>query len=125
MKKISFKVIEIPKNSFFEYKKRDETNETNEINTYPFNYYKILSLLLLLSLFIILIYISNYKNKIKLKSNNKNKHYQTMEIIHLNISSLQYSEFNVTTSKIKRNKTKNGFEYFCCFCTMGKMKICM
>jgi len=120
MEKISFKVIEIPKNSFFEYKKRNETNETNEINTYPFNYYKILSLLLLLSLFIILIYISNYKNKIKLKSNNENKNYQTMEIIHLNISSLQYSEFNVTTSKIKRNKTKNGFEYFCCFCTMGK-----
>jgi hypothetical protein len=81
-------------------------------------------------LFIIYIFNSYHKNYVKQKNlsnitnnskNNSNNHYnQITEIIHLNISSLNFTEFNVTTSNIKRKKNKNGFEYFCCFCTMGK-----
>ena len=55
-----------------------------------------------ISLFIIL------KNK-----SNENIHNPITEIIHLNIPSLNYSEFNVTTLKIKRKKMdSNTFDAF-------------
>ena len=75
----------------------------------------LLKMIILCFLFIF-IFKNNIKHikhikHIKRSNNNESEEIEiNNNIIHLNISSLNYTEFNVISSNIKRKKNKNGFE---------------
>ena len=106
-------------NRYNKYKPKKDTN------TNLFIFLRIIIIIL----FLLIININKSKTKKNIKQIRQNRidnhlneqsNIQT-NVIHLNISSLNYTQFNINES-IKEDKiiNKNGFEYFCCYCTMGK-----